>query len=170
MRTHELAKLLLESEDKPVYIENGSFHMGEYVKLYEEVVGLNNFIVEDSLVFKTETVKESINDVIYKKGDAKVFLGSGENKKVFHLSSDYLHYLLFEKGSHFYNSTFDSLSFYQTPNNDIDDDMILNEKILLSLNTDFHPEWKEMKLEEAKNWYIKNQRDQLFEYEDYIKD
>lgn len=166
LTNHDIARKMLEMEEKPVYSGQMGSCQGEYFTTYSEIIGLNDDVLENAYVLDVAMPNIQPNDTKYKKGEAIVFLKDnlGDCKE---LSIDFedMIYMLFENGTYYYSFHVDYIRFY----NDIesnDDYHLLESKVKIAVNNGFHPEWVEFSIDEAKNWYLNNFK----EYIDIVKE
>ena len=155
MTTHEFAKLLLESENKPIYIKENYEVQGEYCSGYSNIKGISDKVVEDGFIIDVDYLKASPNDKILKKGDAIVtLLEDFDNVSELNISYHNIIYMIFEKSAHYYSWHLDYISFFKNIENQ--DIKLLKTEIKVAINSGFHPDWKTMTFNEAKNWYLEN--------------
>jgi hypothetical protein len=161
MSTHEFAKLLLEAEDKPFYVQENYEHMGEYSTGYSDIEGIDDSLVEDGYILKTNYLQGKPNDNKYSKGDAVVNTKIKTNRQSLDFCYDDIINMIFNKTSTYYNYHTGSVSFYVI---DEDNDVsLLEHKLKIAITSGFKPEWQEMTIQESIDWYNEN-------FENYLKE
>lgn len=158
--THEFARLLLQSEDKPLFISESYEVQGDYCNGYSNIKGILAGVVEEGFVIDVDYLAAKPNDKIYKKGDAIVTLlePCGEMCKL-NINKSNLTYMLFEKASFYHSWHVDRVGFFESKENE--DIRQLKPLIEIAITSGFHPTWETMDLDEACIWYSKNFPEQI---------
>lgn len=162
MNSHEFAKLLLNSENKPLFIKERYESQGESRTGYSNIKGVLFDVVENGLVIDVDYLKAEPNDKKYHKGDAIVsFIDDNKELIKLNLNIDDIFYMLIEKGTHYHSWHIDYIGFYDNP--DDEDFKKLEPSIEIAISSGFHPEWKSMDLESAEKWYLNNFPEKKYE-------
>lgn len=153
MTTHELAKLLLEKEDAPIYLEENYEHMGEYSTGFSNITGISSDRLEHGFVFEYDYLSADPNSHKYTKGDAIVFVEEPTEKIPAEISIklDDMLYMLIEKRAMYHSWHVDRIGFYE--DDDVSSQQMLKPKIRVSKKSGFKTEWQDMTLDEAIHWY-----------------
>lgn len=154
MTTHELGKILLNSENKPLFIKEYYEVQGEREVGYSNIKGLIEGDIEDGYVIDVGYLEAEPNDNRYGIGDATVYLKEPVNELTdLEVDFEQVIYMLFHKGVYYHNWDFNKLGFFEDDHTSVD---LLKPELSIVTKEGFHPERVIMSLEEAKEWYLSN--------------
>lgn len=154
MTTHEFAKMLLEAEDKPLYVDSSSEYQGEYLESFSAVDGLITTKVENGYVISiNHDVDEDVNSTYFKKGDVIVFPEDVTDNcpEELNIGADDFLYMILTQRTSYYNYQVDRIGFHK--DEEAFFQRMLKHKVKIALREGFTTEWKEFELSEALDWY-----------------
>lgn len=165
MTTHEFAKMLLEAEDKPLYVETSCEYQGEYLESFSSVSGLISTRVENGYVLAIDDETDDVNSTYFKKGDVIVFPEETSDRcpEELNIGADDFLYMLLTQRTTYYNYQVDRIGFYK--DEEAFFQRMLKHKVKIAQKDGFTTEWKEFELSKTLEWYKQElpERVKLFE-------
>lgn len=154
LSSHELARLLLEKEDQPIFISEQFECMGDYMTSYSAISDIDLTSIEKGLILVTQCALDQPNDKKYSTGDIKALV----EDSIVHIplcdvvGALFMNEIIYDTGQ---NLRFRFPANIKEHNNE-DETTTINPVFYIATESGFKPSFKESTLETATDWYLSN--------------